>query len=138
MKIQKQTANKIVRDGAISLFIYALPVLLMYFFFSVKGQQPWKNKDAEVVFKNLSTWGLPLLMVVVGIFEFAYRLYENKWNKNERVLDIVCFVIPKVIVRPFVTFFVLKLLPLILPGARDIFSWVPFGWAFLIIAIADD
>jgi len=138
MKIQKQTAVKIFRDAVISLFIYALPVLLLYFFFSGKGQQSWKNADAEAVLKNLSSWGLPVLMVVVGLVEFAYRLYDNKWNKNERVLDIVCFVIPKVVIRPLITFFVLKFLPVIFPGAKGIFSWVPFGWAFLIIAIADD
>jgi sterol desaturase/sphingolipid hydroxylase (fatty acid hydroxylase superfamily) len=138
MKIQKQTTVKIFRDAVISLFLYALPVLLLFLFFSLKGQQPWRNKGAEAVFKNLATWGLPTLMVVVGIIEFAFRLYENKWNKNERVLDIVCFVIPKVIIRPLITFFTLKWLPFILPGAKDIFSWVPFGWAFLIIAVADD
>ena len=138
MKLQKQTAAKIFRDATISLFLYALPVLLLFFFFSANGQQPWKNKGAETIFSNLGTWGLPAIMVVVGIFEFAFKLYENKWNKNERILDIVCFVIPKLIVRPLITYFTLKLLPVFFPAAKGVFSWVPFGWAFLIIAVADD
>ena len=92
----------------------------------------------ESVFKNLAVWGLPLIMVITGIVEFALGLYENKWSKNERVLDIVCFVIPKVVVRPAIVYFTLLALPVLLPGLKGIFGWVPFFWAFLIIAIGDD
>ncbi len=59
----------------------------------------------ELVFKNLSTWGLPLIMVVVGVIEFAVGLYENKWTKNERILDIVCFIAPKFVIRPLIAYF---------------------------------
>ena len=92
----------------------------------------------ESVFKNLAVWGLPLIMVITGIVEFTLGLYENKWSKNERVLDIVCFVIPKVVVRPAIVYFTLLALPVLLPGLKGIFGWVPFFWAFLIIAIGDD
>jgi sterol desaturase/sphingolipid hydroxylase (fatty acid hydroxylase superfamily) len=54
------------------------------------------------------------------------------------MLDITCFVIPRIILQPLTVYFALRLLPLILPGLKDIFTWVPFWWAFFIIAIADD
>jgi sterol desaturase/sphingolipid hydroxylase (fatty acid hydroxylase superfamily) len=92
----------------------------------------------ETVFRHLSTWGLPVLMVIVGLVEFALGLYDKKWNRNERILDIVCFVGPKLFIRPLVVYFSLKLLPVLLPGYKDAFAWVPFGWAFFIIAVADD
>lgn len=95
-------------------------------------------KIFESIFHNLSIWGLPVLLIIVGIIEFSFGLYDKKWNKNEILTDIVCFALPIIIVRPAIVFFSLKLLPLVLPGLKDIFSWVPFFWAFFIIAIADD
>ncbi|MGC4034739.1 MAG: sterol desaturase family protein [Chitinophagaceae bacterium] len=92
----------------------------------------------ESIFKNLASWGLPVLMVITGIIEFSLGLYENKWNKNERILDIVCFVIPKIVVKPAIVYFTLLVLPLLLPGYKNKFDWVPFWWAFFIIAVADD
>ncbi|HKO79196.1 MAG TPA: sterol desaturase family protein [Chitinophagaceae bacterium] len=92
----------------------------------------------ESIFRNLSVWGLPVLMVITGIIEFGLGLYENKWNKNERILDIVCFIVPKIIIRPTIVYFSLLALPVLLPGLKGIFSWVPFFWGFLIIAVADD
>ena len=44
MKAEKETIRKIIRDGFISLLLYALPVLLMLLTFKLTGQQPWKNK----------------------------------------------------------------------------------------------
>jgi sterol desaturase/sphingolipid hydroxylase (fatty acid hydroxylase superfamily) len=95
-------------------------------------------KIIESVFHNLSVWGLPVLLIVVGIIEFLFGLYDKKWTKNELTTDIVCFALPLIIVRPAIVYFSLKLLPLVLPGLQGIFSWVPFGWAFFIIAVADD
>lgn len=95
-------------------------------------------KIAESIFHNLSVWGLPVLMIIVGIFEFSFGLYDKKWNRNELMLDITCFVIPRIILQPLTVYFALRLLPLILPGLKDIFTWVPFWWAFFIIAVADD
>ncbi len=45
MTIKKEIAVKILRDATISLFIYALPVALMFGFFYIKGQRPWKDQD---------------------------------------------------------------------------------------------
>lgn len=95
-------------------------------------------KFIEQVFHNLTTWGLPVIALIVGVAEFFLGLYDKKWSRNERILDIVCFIVPKIIVRPAVVYFSLKLLPVLLPGYKNVFSWVPFWWAFFIIAIADD
>lgn len=149
MKIEKQLARKITRDALLSVVLYALPVLLMFFSFYLTGNKPWLQTSGaaipfavphflEALFKNLGTWGLPLIMLIVGIVEFAYGLYDHRWNRNEKILDIVCFVAPRLIVRPFIAYFGLKLLPVLLPEGKDAFSWVPFWWAFLIIAVADD
>jgi sterol desaturase/sphingolipid hydroxylase (fatty acid hydroxylase superfamily) len=147
MKVDNVLAKRITRDGLISVLLYVTPVILMFTTFHITGYKPWEGSNAfpfkapaflEAVFKNLSSWGLPAIVLVLGVIEFAIGLYENKWTKNERTLDIVCFVVPKLVVKPFVAYFGLKLLPQILPHAKDAFDWVPFWWAFLIIAVADD
>lgn len=139
----------ISRDAAISGVLYLAPLALMFLVFRLTGQKPWLHPHGyalsfkapvfvEAVFKNLGTWGLPAIMVVVGIVEFALGLYERKWTRNERFLDIVCFAAPKVVIRPLITLTTLWLLPFLLPGLSGIFSWVPFWWGFGIIAVADD
>ncbi len=147
MKVEKEITQKIKRDATISVFLYLLPIVLMFSAFYLTGYKPWQGSNVlpfrvpqflEGIFKNLSSWGLPVIVLVIGVIEFLAGLYENKWTKNESVLDIVCFVVPKIIVRPVVTYFSLQLLPQILPHAKDVFSWVPFWWAFAIIAVADD
>ncbi|HEY9048059.1 MAG TPA: sterol desaturase family protein [Ohtaekwangia sp.] len=95
-------------------------------------------KFFEAVFQNLSTWGLPVLVLILGVIEFSLGLYKKHWSKNERILDIVCYTIPKIVVRPLVTYFGLKFLPLVLPDLKSVFDWVPFWWGFFILCIADD
>lgn len=92
----------------------------------------------ELIFKNMNGWGLPVIMVAVGIIEFAHGLYENHWTKNERILDIVCFIVPKIVVRPLIAYGGLLVLPALLPDSKNVFAWVPFWWGFAIIAVADD
>lgn len=93
----------------------------------------------ETVSKDLNSWwGFPALILLLGIFEFSLGLYENRWTKNERILDILSFVFPPLILGPVLAYFGLKFLPLVIPQYKDIFSWVPFFWGFLIIAVADD
>jgi len=141
--------RKIRRDALISLLLYALPVALMFLVFYISGSRPWEHTGnaalpfkapnwLESIFKNLNTWGLPLIMVVLGVVEFGVGLYENKWTKNERILDIVCFIAPKLLVRPVIAYFGLKFLPILLPGGKNVFAWIPFWWGCLIIAVADD
>jgi hypothetical protein len=149
MKTEKVITQKIVRDAAVSVLLYAAPVFLMLLAFYINGERPWLNYHVPAIkvehndifsqiFTHLSTWGLPVIMVIVGIVEFIYGLYENHWSKNERTLDIVCFVVPKIVVTPFISYVMLLLLPVILPGAKDMFGWVPFWWGFFIIAVSDD
>jgi sterol desaturase/sphingolipid hydroxylase (fatty acid hydroxylase superfamily) len=147
MKVESVIAQRISRDALISILLYVAPIVLMFTTFYFTGYKPWQGTNElpfkapgflEAVFKNLSSWGLAAIVLGVGVIEFAVGLYENKWTKNERTLDIVCFVVPKLVVKPFVAYFGLQLLPLILPTAKNIFDWVPFWWAFLIIAVADD
>jgi sterol desaturase/sphingolipid hydroxylase (fatty acid hydroxylase superfamily) len=139
----------LTRDALVSVVLYLAPLVLMFLTFRWTGQRPWLHTGAptlgfkapalvEAVFKNLGTWGLPAIMVVVGIVEFLYGLYERKWTRNEKFLDIVCFIAPKIIIRPFLTYTILKLLPFLLPGLKGTFAWVPFWWGFFIIAVADD
>lgn len=149
MKSEKNIAGGISRDALISVFIYSLPVVLMFIYFKITGQQPWLHEavgklpfkapeSVEQIFRNLSTWGLPVLTLIWGVVEFAAGLYKNKWNKNEAILDIVCFAAPRLFFRPFLVYVSLKLLPYLLPELKNIFDWVPFWWALFIIAVADD
>jgi|GEM_PF-46790 len=145
MKIKKEIARSIFRDALVSVLLYVLPVVLMLGWLFLTGERPWNLRvHGHVlgflgpVFKNLNTWGLPVLMVVVGVVEWGLGFYKGGWSRNERVLDIVCFAIPKIVVRPAVVYFSLRLLPLLLPSSAGIFAWVPFWWGFFIIAVADD
>lgn len=145
----KTPTQVILKDSLISLLLYVLPISLMFLWFYISGSRPWATGTSghlsfrapallEAVFNNLKTWGLPAIMLVVGIVEFSVGLYENKWTKNERILDVVCFVLPRIVLRPLIAYFGLQLLPLVLPNAKDAFVWVPFWWAFAIMAVADD
>ena len=88
--------------------------------------------------KNLNDYGFSLLVLVLGILEFSFGMYKGKWNNNEKWVDIACFTLPRLIVRPAVAYFGLKFLPFVLPGLKNVFDWVPFFWGCIIIAIADD
>jgi sterol desaturase/sphingolipid hydroxylase (fatty acid hydroxylase superfamily) len=154
MKIKKEIARSITRDALLSVLLYALPVVSMLVWFYFSGQRPWESGKAGLtlvsgkpgstlaflgpVFRHLNTWGLPALMVVVGVAEWLLGSYRRRWTRNERILDIVCFAIPRILVRPAVVYFSLRLLPYLLPASAGVFSWVPFGWGLFIIAVADD
>ncbi len=44
MRLPKETRQKIFRDVIISLFLYALPVILMLLSFYITGKKPWLNQ----------------------------------------------------------------------------------------------
>src|ERR1017187_1471037 len=152
MAINKTFNKKPGKDIAISLFIYALPVVTLYLYFILKGQTPWINSThtpvqfnapalfnfVKPVFENLQSWGFIIIAFVLGILEFALGLYDNKWTKTERAIDIVCFIAPKVLLVPVTAFFALKLLPFAMPHFANEFSWVPFWGGVFIIVVADD
>lgn len=145
MEMAKETRRSVARDGLISVGIYALPVLLMLTVFAATGQRPWLEGQAKPVLtflgpflKNLSSWGLPALTLAVGVAEFFLGLYDRRWTRNEKLLDAVCFVGSKLVIRPAVVYFTLRALPWLFPGEKGVFAWVPFWWGFFIIAVADD
>ncbi|HWV70338.1 MAG TPA: sterol desaturase family protein [Pseudosphingobacterium sp.] len=92
----------------------------------------------EAIFTNLNTWGLAVLTLIIGIFEFSFGLYGKEWNRNEKLLDLACYALPRLVTRPLVAYFGLKFVPFILPYSKDAFEWVPFFWGFIIICIYDD
>lgn len=48
MKIEESVKKRIIRNIFLSLFIYALPILLMFFTFYFTGQRPWLKKTTKV------------------------------------------------------------------------------------------
>jgi hypothetical protein len=52
MKLEREVARKITRDVLISIFLYALPVLLMFITFYFTGQKPWQTKTIQTELKK--------------------------------------------------------------------------------------
>lgn len=48
MALEISLKKRILRDALISLFIYALPVLLMLGWFAYKGEKPWQQHAKAV------------------------------------------------------------------------------------------
>jgi sterol desaturase/sphingolipid hydroxylase (fatty acid hydroxylase superfamily) len=142
MQIDPEVRSSIVKDVSLSVLIYALPVALLYLTFSLTGRHPWQNPlsaNQAWWLGRWNEWGITGFMVVLGLAEFVLGLYDHdRWDGNEKLTDLVCFAFPRILVRPFFTYFSLKALPLLLPASKNVFSWVPFWWAFFIICIADD
>jgi sterol desaturase/sphingolipid hydroxylase (fatty acid hydroxylase superfamily) len=154
--MKTETTKKTIRDITVSLLLYATPIALMLSVFALSGDHPWTYpvpttfpviKDNSggvfswitILFQNMRSWGLSVLVLLLGIVEISLGLYdEEKWTKNERTLDIVCFLLPKLVVGPATAYFGLQLLPRLFPEAANAFGWVTFWWGFLIIAVADD
>lgn len=95
-------------------------------------------EQIKQIIDNLNGYGFSVLVLVLGVLEFSFGLYKKRWNKNEKWVDIACFTIPKLIVKPLVAYYSLLILPAILPGFKNVFNWVPFFWGCAIIAVADD
>jgi sterol desaturase/sphingolipid hydroxylase (fatty acid hydroxylase superfamily) len=152
MALVNTTPKRVTRDIVISLLIYALPIAVLILWFRHTGETPWINNThaaleaktprifnfIQPAFKNIQSWGFLVLVLVLGAAEFGLGLYDTKWTKKERVIDVICFVAPPLLLTPFIAFFAVKLLPAVLPHLKNTFSWVPFWGAVLLIAIADD
>ncbi|HEX8020785.1 sterol desaturase family protein [Mucilaginibacter sp.] len=95
-------------------------------------------KFLETISQSLNGLGFPALILLLGILEFSLGLYEKRWTKNERLLDIASFIFPPLVLAPVTAYFGLKFLPHAIPQYQNILSWVPFIWGFIIIAVADD
>jgi hypothetical protein len=44
MRLPKETRQKIFRDIFVSIFLYALPVILMFLSFYITGKKPWLHQ----------------------------------------------------------------------------------------------
>lgn len=142
MRIDAAVRKSIFKGVTLSLFIYALPISLMLLTFSIQGQQPWRSPLSASQVWFLSRWndyGVTAFILALGIVEFLFGLYDHdRWDGNEKLTDLVCFAFPLIVVRPFFTYFGLKVLPFLLPGLKNTFAWVPFWWGFFILCVADD
>ena len=131
-------------NAAASLLLYALPVALMWGCFYWTGQRPWTanlahtSNLAQNALDHMSKYGLLIFVLCLGAVEFALGLYEDHWTRNESMLDIACFAVSHLVVKPVTIYFSLLALPWLLPAMKNIFAWVPFWWGFFIIAVADD
>src|SRR5580658_2731979 len=102
MKMDPDIQRRMIRNAALSSFIYALPVLLMFLTLYLRHSRPWEN--AQIVGSGLSThhaasdhahgYGFMLFIIVLGVVEFSLGLYGKEWNRNEKALDLACFAIP--------------------------------------------
>jgi sterol desaturase/sphingolipid hydroxylase (fatty acid hydroxylase superfamily) len=132
-----------IRNAGLSVFIYALPVLLMLGWFSLRGSRPWEQVQRVTAQHHADAsrfhgYGFLLFIVGLGLIEFALGRYGHEWNRNEKALDLACFAIPKLVFAPFFAWFSLTVLPKIFPQQHNAFTWVPFFWGVLILCIADD
>jgi hypothetical protein len=49
MEIDNNTKKSIARNVFLSLFIYVLPVLLMFLSFYISGKRPWEQKGRSSI-----------------------------------------------------------------------------------------
>ncbi|ARS38382.1 hypothetical protein CA265_01220 [Sphingobacteriaceae bacterium GW460-11-11-14-LB5] len=63
MKIEETTRKRIIKNAFLSLFIYALPIALMFATFTITGERPWlkqkhkTEKNKSVTPKNATNNG---------------------------------------------------------------------------------
>lgn len=55
MQLAPETKQRIIRNALLSLFIYILPLALMFGTFYITGQRPWEKKHVKVNPKSLTT-----------------------------------------------------------------------------------
>jgi len=49
MKIDPTTKKSIIKNALLSVFIYLLPILLMFGSFYISGKKPWKSKINTII-----------------------------------------------------------------------------------------
>jgi sterol desaturase/sphingolipid hydroxylase (fatty acid hydroxylase superfamily) len=146
MRIDPFVKRRIIRNAFLSLLFYALPPLLMMASLFLQGKDLWSH-PAEAVHRTGLFWtfcnllsgnGFIVFVLALGLVEFTLERYGEEWRGNEKVLDLACFALPKLVFGPFFAWFSLKILPLVVPQAHNTFNWVPFFWGVLILCVADD
>jgi sterol desaturase/sphingolipid hydroxylase (fatty acid hydroxylase superfamily) len=145
MKTDPQIRKTISRQLILSAGIYMLPVLLMLLTFSLTGQKPWLSTAPAPAAAHLTGFRLILhdywlafFILGLGAVEFAFGLYEARWTKNEKFLDIVSFSVPYLVTGPAIAYFSVRFLPIFLPQLHNRFAWVPLLWGIFIVCVADD
>jgi sterol desaturase/sphingolipid hydroxylase (fatty acid hydroxylase superfamily) len=146
MRIDPSIKRRIIRNAFLSLLFYALPPLLMLATLFLQGKDLWSHPSEAVhqtgvfwTFCNLlSGNGFIVFVIALGLAEFTLGRYGEEWRGNEKALDLVCFALPKLVFGPLFAWFSLKILPLVVPQAHNVFNWVPFFWGILILCVADD
>jgi sterol desaturase/sphingolipid hydroxylase (fatty acid hydroxylase superfamily) len=147
MNIEPHVKQRLIRNALLSLLIYALPPLLMFLTLYLRGSRPWERSGSvtgsavsakHLPAANFHGYGFLLFIIVLGLLEFSFGLYGHKWTRNEKMLDLACFALPKLVFAPFFAWFSLAVLPFLLPHQHNSFAWVPFFWGVLILCIADD
>lgn len=91
----------------------------------------------KLLFQHLNGWGLTVILLITGILEFSFGLYRN-WKTNEKLVDISSILFGKLLMPVVVSWFALTILPTAIPQYRNVFSWVPFWWGVLLLAVSDD
>src|SRR3954471_11910632 len=113
MAATQNSNSKLTRDLSISLLIYSLPVVAILLYFKLSNGLvaeshvtiPSFLEFAKPAFQNIRTWGLTVFMLVLGAIEFGAGLYDDQWTGEERKIDIVSFLAPKLILPPVIAFF---------------------------------
>ena len=92
MKIDPDIQRRMIRNATLSLFIYALPVLLMFLTLYLRGSRPWENSQNvgsalsihHAAADHAHGYGFLLFIVVLGVVEFSLGLYGHEWTRNEK------------------------------------------------------
>src|ERR1700722_9639834 len=104
MRIDPAIRKSIFKGISLSAFIYALPVALLFLTLDVRGQRPWESPLSAAQALLLHRWndyGVSAFIFCLGVVEFLFGLYDReRWDRNEKLTDIVCFAFPLLVVRP--------------------------------------
>ena len=101
--IDHNSRGRLARDLSISFLIYSLPVVAIFLYFKFTNgviteshlALPSFLEFTKPAFENIRTWGLTAFMLVLGAIEFTAGLYDDEWTGEERKIDIVFFLAPK-------------------------------------------
>jgi hypothetical protein len=83
MKIDPTVRRRMLRNAALSLFIYALPVLLMFLTLYLTGSKPWEHAQTVTGIHHAASdhthgYGFMLFIIVLGVIEFSFGLYGHE------------------------------------------------------------
>jgi hypothetical protein len=56
MAIDPAIKRRIFRNALLSLFIYSLPVVALFFYLKVTGERPWEDKTTQGYFKQIDKY----------------------------------------------------------------------------------